>query len=82
VRERAAVREKRSLIGYDADKVHAHFNLLQMEIRALERQRRKEHEAFMMETAELTQEIENLKEKVHELDQMEKGLKQWIQRNQ
>jgi cell division septum initiation protein DivIVA len=82
VRERAAVREKRSLIGYDADKVQAHFNLLQMEIRAFERQRREEHQSYMTETAELAKEIEKLKEKVHELDEMEKGLKQWIQRNQ
>jgi cell division septum initiation protein DivIVA len=82
VRERAAVREKRSLIGYDADKVQAHFNLLQMEIKALEKQRRQEHQIYMAETAELSQEIEKMKEKVHELDQMEKGLKQWIQRNQ
>jgi hypothetical protein len=82
VRERTVVREKRALIGYDADKVQTYINAIQMEIRTLEGQRREEHQSYMIQSAELLYEVDNLKQKAHELDQMEKSLKQWIQRNQ
>ncbi|MCU6797599.1 MULTISPECIES: hypothetical protein [Paenibacillus] len=82
MRERTVVREKRSLIGYDDEKVKSYIHSLQLEIRALERRRREDHQVFMNQSAELLGEIDQLKQKAHELDQMENNLKQWIQRNQ
>jgi hypothetical protein len=82
VRERAIVREKRALIGYNADKVQAYISFLQSELLALEKQRREEHQSYMLQKAELLYEVYRLKDKEHELNNMEKSLKQWIQRNQ
>jgi hypothetical protein len=82
VRERTVEREQRALIGYDADKVHAYISSMQSELRALEKQRTEEHKAYMTKQTGLLNEVNKLKQKASESEEMEKSLKQWIQRNQ
>ncbi|SFL64280.1 hypothetical protein SAMN03159341_10830 [Paenibacillus sp. 1_12] len=82
MKERAVAREKRSLIGYDPVKVEAYIHSLQLEIKSLERRRREDHQAYMIQSTELLNDVDNLKKKALELEQMEMSLKQWIQRNQ
>ncbi|TDF96330.1 hypothetical protein [Paenibacillus piri] len=71
----------RALIGYDPQKVGRYFNALEEEEASLDRQRMQLEQTHKLMEAELEHEIDELKRKVAELDQIETNLKQWLQIN-
>lgn len=76
------MRQRTAIIGYNSKKVLEYASLLETELMLLEQQRREERQSFMLAQAELLYEIDNLKQNLSELDNLESGLKRWIQRNQ
>ncbi|WP_282939557.1 hypothetical protein [Paenibacillus sp. RC67] len=74
------MREK-SLLGYDPRKVERYFSTLEAEEVQLDEQLREGETTYKQKEAELLSELAALKHKIDELDRLELGLKQWIQRN-
>ncbi|WP_028551440.1 hypothetical protein [Paenibacillus sp. UNC451MF] len=74
------MREK-SLLGYNPRKVERYFSALEAKEALLDEQLREEEAMYKQKEAELLGELTALRHKIDELDQLETGLKQWIQRN-
>lgn len=74
------MREK-TLFGYNPRKVERYFLALEAEEVLLDEQLREGETTFKQKEAELLSELTALQQKIDELDRLESGLKQWIQRN-
>ncbi|NOU93071.1 hypothetical protein GC093_07460 [Paenibacillus sp. LMG 31456] len=75
------MREK-ALIGYNRIKAERYFASLEAEEATLNQQREMNKQSYKLKEAELLYEINDMKQKIVELNQLETSLKQWIQRNE
>ncbi|MCP1307705.1 hypothetical protein [Paenibacillus tyrfis] len=76
------MRVDKALFGYNADQVHRYVSSLEAELKLLEERQQEESAAYERTEAELLNEIATLEQGLTELERMEAGLKQWIQRNE
>ncbi|MCR8632575.1 hypothetical protein [Paenibacillus radicis (ex Xue et al. 2023)] len=74
--------KEKALIGYNHRKAERYFASLEAEEATLNQQREINKQSYKLKEAELLYEINNIKQKIVELNQLETSLKQWIQRNE
>ncbi|MFD0680585.1 MULTISPECIES: hypothetical protein [unclassified Paenibacillus] len=71
-----------TLIGYDRRKAERYFVSLESEEATLSQELEMREQTYRLKEAELLYEINRVKKKIAEINQLETSLKQWIQRNE